>query len=246
MLEKAQVRMIRTDSAKVGTILLVGDGWGHPSHLVINENSKFDEDVQKLGGLSESRYEPHHLYFTRKEDIHPGEWYLYRLKEWELMQCVDEAEAKRCNSNTQIGWSSQKIVATTNPELWYTKQEAFGTPLKTTKDSIPKIGLDFVKAYVREQGKIKEVMLEYVYICPNGHIMGVSRSCSYPHCGRYADKQFYVRSNGTVIIHPIKDRMIPYSSVMEFLDFAIVPDGNPILIKDKLEAWYDKNYPSSK
>lgn len=164
-----------------------------------------------------------YLYFTTDEEIKESDWYMFFLFDnWELMQCKDNEEAKRCNGNTHVSIreNSRKIVATTNPELWIIEKELrlFQrrglTDVYHTKQSseIGKIGLDFVEAYAEAQGSIKEVMLEYELV--NEYIQSKEQWIKDIH-------KLKLRSNGTVIIYPIKPEIYTRDEVIEIIAYRM-------------------------
>jgi len=143
----------------------------------------------------------YYLYFTTDEEIKNSDWFL----EWDNID--KRYSLHQCKPN---GWQAQKatrlktcrkIVATTNPDLWSTGYNIKGD---VTSIPVPKIGLDFVEAFVREQGAIKEVNLEYE-LYPYAPIAGS------------IDQEFLkLHSNGTVIIHPIKEKMYTKFQVEQY------------------------------
>ena len=65
----------------------------------------------------------------------------------------------------------RKIAATTNPNLWKDRLENNGLGFMPENykriKGIDKVPLSFIEAFVREQGAIDKVMLEYEYIVTN-------------------------------------------------------------------------------
>ncbi len=155
----------------------------------------------------------YHLYFTTDEEIKKGDWIL------------DHEEFKTINHYTKEGIARgkwYKIVATTNPDLW-DKDTPIGSGgnIFSRKIGIPKIGTDFIEAFVREQGNIKEVNLELLDHGPIIPSMGVLK----------------LRSNGTVVIHPVKERMWNDEQVIEILQ--MYEDAQKSLARE----WFNKNFP---
>jgi hypothetical protein len=111
----------------------------------------------------------------------------------------------------------RKIVVTTNKDLWgdgIKITQPYGTVSFRNYD-VAKIPEDFIQAFVREQG-IWEVELEMEEICNNcGGINCIHAICrsQIAKCKgiTYRPK---LRSNGTVIIHPVK-REIDWEQVFD-------------------------------
>jgi hypothetical protein len=105
---------------------------------------------------------PHHLYLTSDEDIKEGDWYLYKMGEfWELMQCMDNEEAERCNTHHLIARHCRKIVATTNPDLWEFDESKFIANSPTFIKGVAKIPQSLIEYFVEKQGKVDSVMVKY-------------------------------------------------------------------------------------
>jgi ribosomal protein S8 len=195
MLEKAKVVMLPTKNA---------------SHLFKCHNDYLQYDSDKGFGYSKEDIEYQYLYFINNEEIKVGDWYLLdvNLGDLELMQCFDIYEAERCKSHHVIKNSSKKVVATTNSELLLQTivDDGFLYNKKYRSNVASKIGLDFVEAYVREQGKITDILLEYFEM--------ESEPGSF---------KLKARSNGTVVIHHIKP--IKYSEE-ELIEFCMKITGH--------------------
>jgi hypothetical protein len=58
---------------------------------------------------------------------------------------------------------------------------------------------------------------------------------------KYEDFRLNLRSNGTVIIHPVKQRMYTRDEVYKICRKALF--DNPIRDDQLLVKWFDKNYP---
>jgi hypothetical protein len=103
---------------------------------------------------------PHHLYLTSDEDIKEGDWYLYKMGEfWELMQCMDNEEAERCNTHHLIARHCRKIVATTNPDLWHIAK--YDGNQNIERYNIGVIPQSLIEYFVEKQGKVDSVTVEY-------------------------------------------------------------------------------------
>jgi hypothetical protein len=155
-------------------------------------------------------YKPQHLYFTTMDEITPsdkGVWFVIGDSEGgtDTIFGIDQY------NGGEIPHGYAKIVATTNKELWYSNERtdrgkfeklSFEEGMDKANfkaTSVGRIPTDFIEAYVREQGRIKEVLLEYI-----------EEEFNDP-TGKYAELK--LRPNGTVIIHPVKERMLSRDEV---------------------------------
>lgn len=89
------------------------------------------------------------------------------------------------------------------------------TSEKNVVPGIPRISTDFIEAYVKEQGAIKEVLLEVetdiiteptvIDDNPASKCLGI-------------EKKLKLRSNGTCIIHPVKQKMYTRAEVLSIIN----------------------------
>jgi hypothetical protein len=244
MKKKAQVHMLPTISSK----------------LVMSNTNKLwiNPDISVQSGLAH----PQHLYFTSDEEIKEPCWAIN--KNGDTLYHITDVTLPHWDEITKH-WN--KVVATTNPELWYTREltskgefeqgllykanspypryeDALG--MKWFKPSgIAHIGDDFVEAYIKayNEGKpITEVNLEYIYQCDNGHFMSYQGACTYPHCHSSNELKINLRSNGTVIISPVVKKTYDRDEVTTCIDeylrhFITTNELTPI------DEWFDKHYP---
>lgn len=107
-----------------------------------------------------------HLYFTAPslqedsvngEEIRDGNWIIHTLSK-RLTQVIDAKDKFNliCTDFICASISCQKVIATTDESLW---NEWYGSVTPTR--NIPKIPIDFVERFVKEQGSIKEVLIGY-------------------------------------------------------------------------------------
>lgn len=88
-----------------------------------------------------------HLYLTSDREIKEGDWCITAYGK--LIQFPKEPEFAIEHY--------KKIEATTNSSLWY-----LPTKEQRIDDNIPQIPESFIQAYVKANGDIKEVMIEYI------------------------------------------------------------------------------------
>lgn len=146
--------------------------------------------------------EGQHLYFTTDEEIKEGDHALNVMtksvgsviKVINMGGGINDITIKTHEEDiTSSSNNFRKIVATTNPDLW-----EFMGDFDYYKHTLGKIGLDFVEAYVKAQGSIKEVMLEYFDRYDGAHSDNIKMIV-------ISHNEIKLRSNGTVIIHLIKE-----------------------------------------
>ena len=146
-----------------------------------------------------------HLYFISDEPIKEGN-NIYNTVQKTIF-IADEQFMKLIGNSLS---TNKKIIATTNPDLW----QIYGPD---RGPAIPKIDTTFIEAYVKEQGKIDKVLLEY--------------EPSYSSSGKeFADKyqKLKLKSNGSVIVHKVK----PEDSVKSILNYMAenrYNETNPVL-----------------
>lgn len=199
-------------------------------------------------GLQEV-YTPQHLYFTTDEEIKEGD-YFYHANTG-ISQCIKTSEDSIFSSKgAHIKSACEKIAATTNPELWDTYKEQ---PFRQigNKTGVFKINISFIEAYIKayNEGKpITKVLLEQICLtCENkGTIHNGLFDVDCPNCYyKNHNKQlnFKLKSNGSVIIHPVKERMYTREEFKKAIKYTW--DYCNGLVSDivNFEAWFNQNYP---
>jgi hypothetical protein len=221
MLKKAQVHMLSTD---IGNITETSTGG-----LLF---SKYPYKPSNITG------QPQHLYFTTDEEIKEGDWVLdmnFMLKDRKPYKVLASSDLSYLNHPKKLIF---KIVATTNPELWW-DMDRYSLDEEDRQVQgvimIPKIGLDFVEAQVKKQGDIKEVNLEYKAIDGGFWDMPTVYTLN-------------LRSNGTVIIHPIKEKMYSRTEMLAACSRAFLHMiGNlpydTVSFEEWKREWFDLKYP---
>jgi hypothetical protein len=242
MQKLVQVVMLPTE--KTGVVGLINLG----TQLILLKNPPYQKNIDR--SIAAGTIKPQYLYFTIDEEIKGDDWCLYQDEEDIFIGRMgiapkeaplltnDEGTFLVCDEDSK---NLKKIVATTNPDLWITKKFSHYSQdlmkvavYKDVSTGIAKIPTDFIEAYVREQGKITEVMLEYEY----------SRE-GFPYTPVFCSpERLKLRSNGEVIWSPVKERSFTYSEVIDILrgfdsyvsrEIGIaIPDGG---------SWFIKNYP---
>jgi len=196
---------------------------------------------------------PHYLYFVApsiEEDEVNGE----KIKEEDWFINIRTNSLHKCtisDINIQSGINSgeyhgkfecRKVIATTNPKLWRKPfNPTLGILPANWRESIgiPKIPVDFIQAFVREQG-IWEVLLDYWSdTTQGGHPTDVT--LSYVNTPK-------LNSQGAVIIHPVKEKMYTRKQMIGACFRAFehrignLPYDTTSFGEWKIE-WFDKKYP---
>ena len=185
-----------------------------------------------------------HLYTISDDEIKEGDWF---IQNGQLIRVLDRVKSDKnfnlhnLNNNTKglpVHLKPYKIIATTNPELWTTKdiltinQGRFDNHYPVEKVNVPKISLDFVNAYIKAYNKreqIKEVIVEYEKLTPA--IMMNTKWTEFPK----------VASNGTISITPVEERKYTREEVLNILDnMATFVDSS--VNRSGIITWFNKHY----
>lgn len=202
----------------------------------------------KLNEQRKKGIEYHHLYFTTDEEIKESDWVIYMYTNSLMKATRVNKDENYIFTVTDTGRGDlslnqcRKIVATTNPDLnnicnncGKDRGNMLGGSCDNcfkyhTSPLIAKIPTDFIEAYVKAQGSIKEVMLEYK-----------SEYQPYWEHGEFhknADKlTLKLNSDGTVIWHPIEESKV--FTRQQVIDILTAYEGK----EDRARAFMDKNYP---
>lgn len=99
--------------------------------------------------------EPQHLYIISSEEIKEGDWYIKNNFSVHQSACgeIEKGDYKNC----------KKIIATTDESLTYKISVDCGSSVGNTlhTKNLPRPSDDFLKAFVKAQGKIDKVLVEY-------------------------------------------------------------------------------------
>lgn len=235
---KAQVHVLPTDKAVFPNCLWLGRMSGK---LYLDKSYPEGKVIPPI----DDSMLPQHLYFTTDEEIKEGDWYINLLNN--TIEKVSKNVAANWKSNMSYNNGTRflrndykKIVATTNPELWKSKTDC-GCGASTYEGCseclliIPKIDIPFIEAYIKAyngDNPIKEVLLEIKDIFPQQLKQPISLGV------------LKLKSNGSVIIHPVKERMFTRTEVRKILgeifEYGI---SNSHWIPSQIDRWFNKNYP---
>lgn len=152
--KQCEVVMLPTEKATTGMIVKSSN---KTFEIITNKN--FDDKCQEV--LNKSSKNPQHLYILSDEEIKEGDWY-YSVASNKVFKTI-EVKIDRIYFNRQEcsePVNCKKIIATTDILLTdYVKVEGgFGSYNK-----VPRTSDDFIKAFVKAQGKIDKVLVEYEY-----------------------------------------------------------------------------------
>lgn len=192
------------------------------SHLRLLKNSGVLQfNSQSFKSLESLGYNQH-LYILSDEEIKEGDWFIHTYTN-RIHQCIGWRGTDllivgvigNTNSYPTPNQYIKKIVATTNPDLWY-KYSIGHLPQEPL---IPKISLDFVERYIKEYNKgnkIEKVMLEYeepskILKFGKEWCLDCDESQDICQC-KYGLK---LRSNGSVIISPVEEKKYTREEIEE-------------------------------
>lgn len=172
-----------------------------------------------------------HLYILSDDKIKEGDW-VYNFLNKQIRQVTNKEQSEYYTQDEYI----KKIIATTDLDLC-------STDIKNTSQTgvyiagLPKIGIDFVERYVKEYNQnniIESVMLQYnevnIIESPDNYddnivIVNGEKVFTWSHeepavLEKEADKyrnKLRIRSNGTVVISPVAEKMYSKEVVLELL-----------------------------
>jgi len=181
--EECQCVMLPTDKA---------------SKLYIAGNNLFNYEKERENGIGNCQNQ--HLYILSSEEIKEGDWYIKNNSSIHQSAGgeIEKGDYKNC----------KKIIATTDILLTdYVKVEGgFGSYNK-----VPRPSDDFLKAFVKAQGKIDKVLVEYEGFigcseCGREYPFPMAKECFQSKmCKRFNNLKLKVSPDNTITIKPIKD-----------------------------------------
>lgn len=227
MRERFKVHALPTNKAPMtGDLCKYSDGKWYLSGVARHKNSK------------DTSYK---LYITSDEEIKKGDTYLSSGKLVNICYTDTHAHALKMSSKEH---GHRKIVATTDSDIPYWSGHYMENDKVTSKILVPRIPEDFIQAFVREQG-IWEVELEMELDIVTKPVVIDGNPASEVVRNDYKPK---LRSNGTVIIHPIKEKVYTIKEVKEIAWAAVERQVTQRaafknIFKKQFEEWFNKNYP---
>ena len=111
---------------------------------------------------SGAAHQNYHLYLVSDEEIKVGDWTINvncKYEHGELTTIDNEIELREYASQPQI----KKVIATTDKSLGHVSYDGIdkGMIPVHTPHFVPQIQQSFIEDYVKAEGKIDEVMVEY-------------------------------------------------------------------------------------
>lgn len=251
---KNNSHLFTTDSLKGSLSICKNDNLGvvtsgiiTPQHLYFTSDEKIKEGDWVISINDENSYwkymcnapnKVRKIKFTDKNSGDGGKSRLIELGGW------DENEGWYGRPAVQGNWvyekGFRKIVATTNPELWYEKRRVDIFPIPD-KLVIPRIGDDFVEAYIKAYNNGKPIT--EVYLESELDILTEPDVHDGKPCSKIIGSQeiLKLRSNGTVIISPVVEKLYNLDEIEEL--FYVVDDYlNYLISNDKSSTKGSKHY----
>lgn len=261
----AQVHILPTDKIEDDSIILVNKlvqnnfklnnklGWAHKSKFQPEDTWWKQSGAIITEEVKEGKVIAQYFYFTSNEEIKEGDWKLHPKS-----KIVDKA------TNSDFCWIPRnklgihgwlKIVATTNPELWYKElpDVSFRAHPNTFNKvrNVAKIPQSFIETYIKayNEGKpIKQVWLENegCDICDNTGYYDEGDACE-SKCSRCRGvENAYVRlklTDGEVIIVPNEEKLYARTEFWEGIRECFNKTKKGELNFVNLSRWFNKNYP---
>ena len=190
--QQAQVIMLPTDKAENSIVTSADKLWYFKGY--------FTQEYLKT-----QNKRSHYLYFISDEPIKEGN-NIYNTVQKTIF-IADEQFMKLIGNSLS---TNKKIIATTNPDFW----QIYGPD---RGPAIPKIDTTFIEVYIREEGKIDTVLLEYKDI-------GGEEWMGDDHNGEpfwNEILQLKLKPNGSVTVHPVKEKMYTKEEVTIVLNKAL-------------------------
>lgn len=158
------------------------------------------------------RFSFQNLYFTSTEEIKEGDWYVLFANDKPIfvLKCTGDGDY----------FDAKKIVATTNPDLWFIGNVINNGKAFSNKILIPKIDTTFLKTYVNAYNAgtpITQVNLEQedITICEGVYdIHGNLKK----YKNKVTGKKLKLRNDGSVIVHPVVEKTYTQKEMDEVLD----------------------------
>lgn len=168
-----------------------------------------------------------HIYVLSNEEIKEGDWFIWQSQSSgtvEMHQMHSDAgygikthtqynEAD--GSSVIVNWSGLrgKVIATDDPKLHY-KSEGYVHAIP----NVAKLSTDFLQAFIRhynESKPIEKILVEYKYQGQPCELCGKTDCEESPQI-----EVLNLRPDGTIIIHPVKERMFTFEQLKEAFNAA--------------------------
>jgi hypothetical protein len=190
-----------------------------------------DVDTSKLPCLwSNNIVKAYHIYFTSDKEIKEvkeGRIYL-----WDDMEVKKASKSFRL-SDYNFKWAKE-VVATTNPDIQLGNRVVNGVAVSEYLQ-IAKISQSFIETFVKAQGKITEVMVEYENKRIRGRLGEGDYLCSSITGDELRIEQLKLNSDGTVIWSLVENTETP----QEAFDRGFTAGYNAAAPKEKMYTRYE-------
>lgn len=197
--------MLENKQTIVNDIFMLSDVSLSPGQLCLIDDMLEIASSQKRH-LFNSKCKGQHLYATTDEEINKGEWMLNLIGNPDNIRGWDLVQAKYNYAGKDNPWQ-MKIIATTNPELWYDKMDM--KTWENTFNHAHKIPTTFLQPYVDayNAGKpIKQVKLEQ-------SLEFEDESLSSHNFNK--EWKLKLKPNGAVTIHPVIEQKYSFEQMVD-------------------------------
>lgn len=187
----------------------------------------------------------YHLYLLYDEEIKKGDWYITIRPDFYISgpnhcnKCTDKEVMYYGDNNPNTTYYTErefafKIVATTNPDLQHKVGKVTATYVEGNNlTGIAKIPHSLIEYFVKKQGKVDSVMVEYTVpkmLDGTGH------------------SELRITPSGKILWSPVEEKVYTRDEVAEIIDrydreFKLDSFAYTKPVKYLPKEWFNKNYP---
>lgn len=176
-----------------------------------------------------------HLYILSSEEIKEGDWYMYcHFGEW-IISNSRETLKNKINTLENLNKDDyfKKIIATTDSEVKIHVGTCFS--MEELFKPLPRPSDDFIKAFVKAQGKITKVLVEYEADVYNECPFTCEATSPYSY-------KLKVAKDNTITIKPTQEDKTSWSrEEIVALIQKLEKDGADYFGQAFLEQWIEEN-----
>jgi len=190
--------------------------------ITIIENGKMINSLERCDFPSkEDKF--YHLYILSDEEIKEGDW-CFDLDFKRVFYCSDSSREKYLNS--------KKIITTTDESLVLKENISKSTEECWKYTSLPRPSDDFITAFVKAQGKIIEVLVEYEF-------GSIEESYFNDNGDEVLPIKLKVSKDNTITIKPIQEEKTSWSreEVKKLMESWMVLPKTP----ESINNWIKEN-----
>lgn len=204
---------------------------------------KFDNklDIVEKGANMNSKHPmvygaaiPQHLYILSSEEIKEGDWYMYcHFGEW-IISNSKETINNKTNTLENLNKDNyfKKIIATTDFELRTPDSGMKAGYYMKDSMPLPRPSDDFIKVFVKTQGKIDKVLVEY-------------EKSNYEDWIKTAEAQpeykLKIAPDNTITIKPVQEKTSWSREEVVALIQKLEKDGADYFGQAFLKQWIEEN-----